>query len=728
MIGARELLFTLFVFLSFSLGRTDNEQKGDDTGIHVITLIDEENESKDLDNYLLHSVCRLNYQNVKVLRKWCSSGSCEDDLPRLQALLSDLPPNDWAVVVNPGNEFVYLMASPELATEKLLESGRSFIVAAQPKKVEDPERDGKNREEDGAENTEKGNSKENDDEDENKIKLEDVVTESAGGEEDPLMKVLRGGTILGRVDAVRRALEAKRIPEGSLVDTSAQLVLFGNRLMGSFGVEVPINTRFIPEVGGDDEATSPFVIYSLEDKLDFYNIIQFGGPGPEYCPFTKEQPLPQKEEKPRILVSLDISGNWVPFLEEILQGLQKQNYPKDRMDVWVHAKSGVQEKEVQQFVENGGGYSSISINTEESVDMSSLRLKCVELSCDYLMVMESNVLLDNSETIPTLIASNRPVVAPFITEMKSKQAKSNMVYSYEGDSQWDELISKRTVKGTFQVAKVRNIVMYRRDAVDRVQEGGKVKHYINNELSKVGYLLDFRGYKEGKLHPDLWGMRHNKFIWIRRYIHPDVLQVIKKEKKPETVGPYLYYLPFFTERYCREMIEEMEHHGKWFDKEVDDREEAAHHYSSRNINFEEIGYADDYHIVLNSVHKELLSALYGNFKGVAEASLIFVLKYASAAKYGTFKYHLDGATYTLNIALNNGFTGGGIQYKLGNRYFGEEVEIAVPHNRTGWAVIQPDRPLHSHKGVALESGTRYAMINIIDTNDEFSKGGPKWVV
>ncbi|XP_064121141.1 procollagen-lysine,2-oxoglutarate 5-dioxygenase 1-like isoform X2 [Macrobrachium nipponense] len=620
------------------------------------------------------------------------------------------------------------MASPELATEKLLESGRSFIVAAQPKKVEDPERDGKNREEDGAENTEKGNSKENDDEDENKIKLEDVVTESAGGEEDPLMKVLRGGTILGRVDAVRRALEAKRIPEGSLVDTSAQLVLFGNRLMGSFGVEVPINTRFIPEVGGDDEATSPFVIYSLEDKLDFYNIIQFGGPGPEYCPFTKEQPLPQKEEKPRILVSLDISGNWVPFLEEILQGLQKQNYPKDRMDVWVHAKSGVQEKEVQQFVENGGGYSSISINTEESVDMSSLRLKCVELSCDYLMVMESNVLLDNSETIPTLIASNRPVVAPFITEMKSKQAKSNMVYSYEGDSQWDELISKRTVKGTFQVAKVRNIVMYRRDAVDRVQEGGKVKHYINNELSKVGYLLDFRGYKEGKLHPDLWGMRHNKFIWIRRYIHPDVLQVIKKEKKPETVGPYLYYLPFFTERYCREMIEEMEHHGKWFDKEVDDREEAAHHYSSRNINFEEIGYADDYHIVLNSVHKELLSALYGNFKGVAEASLIFVLKYASAAKYGTFKYHLDGATYTLNIALNNGFTGGGIQYKLGNRYFGEEVEIAVPHNRTGWAVIQPDRPLHSHKGVALESGTRYAMINIIDTNDEFSKGGPKWVV
>ncbi|XP_068230357.1 procollagen-lysine,2-oxoglutarate 5-dioxygenase 1-like isoform X2 [Palaemon carinicauda] len=660
MVGARYLLLTIFVLMLATLGKTKGqEQKGDDAGIHVITLVDEKNDSEELNSSLIYSACRLDYKDVKVLRKWCSSGSCEEeDLLRLQDHLASLPPDDWAVVVNPGSEFVYLMASPELAKQKLEDSGRTFIVAAQPKNIEISGNDGNNENDDNAEKEEREQAKEaQTDDGENEKKMEDLITESAGGEEgNPLMRFLRGGTILGRVGAVLEALKEKKMPEDAMVDTSAQYVLFGNRIMGDLGVEVPINTRFIPEVGGEDEATAPFVIYSLENKLDFYNVIQFVGAGPNYCPFTVEQPLSQREEQPRILVSLDISGNWVPFLEEILQGLLKQNYPRDRVDVWVTAKSGQQEKEVEKFKEDGEGYSSILVNTNESVDMNSLRLKCVELSCDYLVVMEPQVLLDDPETFTTLVASNRPVVAPFIMEMKSKRAKSNMVYSYEGESQWDELISKRTVKGIFQVMKVRNIVMYRRDALEKMEKGEKVKHFINNEQSRVGYLLDFRGYKEGKQHPDLWGMRHNRFMWFRRYLHPEVLQIIRKEKKPEMVGPYLYYVPFFTERYCREMIEEMEHHGKWFDKEVDDREEAAHHYSSRNINFEEIGYADDYHIILNSVHKELLASIYGDFKGVPEASLIFVLKYSSATKYGTFTYHLDGGSYTFNIALNDGFT------------------------------------------------------------------------
>ncbi|ROT70541.1 Procollagen-lysine,2-oxoglutarate 5-dioxygenase 3 precursor [Penaeus vannamei] len=126
--------------------------------------------------------------------------------------------------------------------------------------------------------------------------------------------------------------------------------------------------------------------------------------------------------------------------------------------------------------------------------------------------------------------------------------------------------------------------------------------------------------------------------------------------------------------------------------------------------------------------KELLASLYSDYRAYAEPSLIFVLKYADNTKYNTFKYHLDGASYTYNIALNNDFTGGGLDYRMGNRYFGEEKEFHVPHNRTGWAVIQPNRPLHVHRGVPLESGTRYAMINIIETNDAGSKGGPAWIM
>ncbi|KAK7067296.1 hypothetical protein SK128_004518 [Halocaridina rubra] len=44
------------------------------------------------------------------------------------------------------------------------------------------------------------------------------------------------------------------------------------------------------------------------------------------------------EVPPKILVSLDISRGWVPFLEEVLQGITKQNYPKERIDLWVQTK------------------------------------------------------------------------------------------------------------------------------------------------------------------------------------------------------------------------------------------------------------------------------------------------------------------------------------------------------------------------------------------------------
>lgn len=54
--------------------------------------------------------------------------------------------------------------------------------------------------------------------------------------------------------------------------------------------------------------------------------------------------------------------------------------------------------------------------------------------------------------------------------------------------------------------------------------------------------------------------------------------------------------------------------------------------------------------------QELLASLYSDYRAYAEPSLIFVLKYADNTKYNTFKYHLDGASYTYNIALNNDFT------------------------------------------------------------------------
>ncbi|KAK3863872.1 hypothetical protein Pcinc_030391, partial [Petrolisthes cinctipes] len=251
-----------------------------------------------------------------------------------------------------------------------------------------------------------------------------------------------------------------------------------------------------------------------------------------------------------------------------------------------------------------------------------------------------------------------------------------------------------------------------------------VEQHVNTHI-RPGYILSTTGFKEGKRNPDLWGL-NNKAMWARRYVHPHLYKIIAGEATAEELGPDLYYVPFFTERFCRELIEELEHYGKWQDKDKDDREES-HQYTSTNINLSQIGFAKEYELVVLSLKKELLATLYGGYRGLPKSALLFVLKYSPNTHYNTFKYHLDGATYTFNIALNDNFTGGGLQFLLGNKHFNEERELTLAHNKTGWAVVQPDRPLHLHRGVALTSGTRYALINIVYTNGAGSKGGPMWV-
>ncbi|MPC37546.1 Procollagen-lysine,2-oxoglutarate 5-dioxygenase 1 [Portunus trituberculatus] len=172
----------------------------------------------------------------------------------------------------------------------------------------------------------------------------------------------------------------------------------------------------------------------------------------------------------------------------------------------------------------------------------------------------------------------------------------------------------RSLKGaTLRVAEVQALRVVHRDYLEDLMLGRQVDQYINTRV-RPGLLLDPRGHKEGKLHPDLWGLTYNPRAWRQRYIHPDLLSIIWGKAKAEEyshhppslrspqVGKDLYYVPLFKERFCRELVEELEHFGQWQHKDMDDREEA-HHYTSTNINLSQIDYEAEYHVVINTLHK-----------------------------------------------------------------------------------------------------------------------------
>ncbi|KAK4295628.1 hypothetical protein Pmani_031821 [Petrolisthes manimaculis] len=286
--------------------------------------------------------------------------------------------------------------------------------------------------------------------------------------------------------------------------------------------------------------------------------------------------------------------------------------------------------------------------------------RCEDFHCSHLLFLEPRVVLEDPTTLTLLLAARRsvrvkarPVVGPLLKEKKN--GKVNFVYEHGEVSQWDDIITSRTLRGSMRVAEVRMVRLVKKYSLELLMtDEGKVEQHVNTHI-RPGYILSTKGFKEGKKHPDLWGLNNNKAMWARRYIHPHLYKIIAGEATAEELGPDLYYVPFFTERFCRELIEELEHFGKWQDKDKDDREES-HLYTSTNINLSQIGFAQEYEMVVLSLKKELLATLYGGYRGVPQSTLLFVLKYSPNTHYNTFKYHLDGATYTFNIALNHNFT------------------------------------------------------------------------
>ncbi|XP_069944312.1 multifunctional procollagen lysine hydroxylase and glycosyltransferase LH3 [Cherax quadricarinatus] len=596
-------------------------------------------------------------------------------------------------------------------------------------------------------------SENKDDEAAKKGKTKGSNKEEVRTDENLVWSVLKGGVVMGRVSSLMRTLQERRVGGTQLVDdiqreggtqseggiqreggtmqtvpdTVAEYVVFGERQEGTLTMTEPLRVAFTAAGSADGEARRPLLAYSLHQNLDFYNTFEVLGEERGACPYypySAHATPTQLEQDPRLLVVLLLGGSWAPFLDEVLRGLASQTYPKDKMGIWILAKTGQQETEISQFMaRHQHQYASLEVTRDQELQPHLARSKCEAVGCSFLLLMEPQGLLEDPATISTLVASDRSVVAPLLKQRR-KDGKVNYMYGGASSSVWNQFIRDRTFRATLQVEDVHTIRLVRRDLIDDYLAGKQVACYINTS-GRSGQLLDPRGYKEGKKHPDLWGIRHNTEAWSRRYLHPDLFKIIKGKKEPEEVGAYLYYVPFFTERFCKEMIEEMEHFGQWFNKDYDDRDEG-HVYSSVNINLSQIGYSREYNMIINSVKMELLKTLYG-YSSRGAAMLLFVLKYSASSHYNTFTYHLDGGTYTFNIALNSGFMGGGLEYKLGNTYFGTEREFVVSHNRTGWAVVQPDRPLHMHHGVPLTFGVRYALIAIIDTDDQGCKGGPTYI-
>ncbi|UYV68694.1 PLOD1 [Cordylochernes scorpioides] len=125
------------------------------------------------------------------------------------------------------------------------------------------------------------------------------------------------------------------------------------------------------------------------------------------------------EEMPRVVLGVFIERP-TPFLPEFLQHILDLDYPKERMDLFLHNNAKHHDKDVDQFIKshhhkfNSHRY----ISADEAITEWRARNlgleECQKHKCDYYFTVDAGAQLTNPLTLRLLMEQNRSVIAPLI--------------------------------------------------------------------------------------------------------------------------------------------------------------------------------------------------------------------------------------------------------------------------------------------------------------------------
>jgi hypothetical protein len=175
--------------------------------------------------------------------------------------------------------------------------------------------------------------------------------------------------------------------------------------------------------------------------------------------------------------------------------------------------------------------------------------------------------------------------------------------------------------------------------------------------------------------------------------------------------PDVFWFPMVTDRYCDEMIEELEGFGKWSDgSNLDTRLAGGYeNVPTVDIHMNQLGMQDQWMFFLETYVQPLQTIAFAGYTDTPpRATMNFVVRY-KPDEQPFLRPHHDSSTYTINIALNRAgidFEGGGcnfIRYNCSNTA-----------TKKGWMMMHPGRLTHLHEGLRVTKGVRYIQISFVD--------------
>ncbi|XP_055605130.1 procollagen-lysine,2-oxoglutarate 5-dioxygenase [Uranotaenia lowii] len=453
------------------------------------------------------------------------------------------------------------------------------------------------------------------------------------------------------------------------------------------------------------------------------------------CKTVKEDLLELDEDNlPTVFLALFVEKA-TPFFGEWLEKIPLLNYPKDKIDVFIHNNVEYHKKKIDQFIEqHKDNYRSMRMvdyndDFEELAGRSLAVKQCRTKNCDYLFVVDSDGHIDSPDTLRKLIISNRNVISPVLTRPEKVWSNFWGALSSQGfyarSSDYMDIVSRK-ILGLWNVPFISTIYLVKKSVLPQInyelqntdpdmalcwhmRANGIFMHVINTE--QFGHLIDSDYFDTSKTHPDFYQLFNNKHDWEQKYISKDYYKQLEKDYVQKQPCPDVYWLAIGTDAFCDQLKEIVESHGKWSDGTHNDKRLQGGYEAvpTRDIHMNQVGLEQVWLKFLQLYVRPLQEKVFiGYFHDPPRSLMNFVVRYRPDEQPALRPHH-DSSTYTINIALNTV----GVDYEGGGCHF-LRYNCSVKATRKGWMLMHPGRLTHYHEGLRTISGTRYIMISFID--------------
>uniref|UniRef100_A0A0N4Z9N2 procollagen-lysine 5-dioxygenase n=1 Tax=Parastrongyloides trichosuri TaxID=131310 RepID=A0A0N4Z9N2_PARTI len=434
----------------------------------------------------------------------------------------------------------------------------------------------------------------------------------------------------------------------------------------------------------------------------------------------------------------------IPFIEEFLQSFSNISYEKDKINLFIYCNQDFNSDDISNFVDKfTNEYKSINvINGDYTKNERDAREESLiwanELNNEYYFSLDGDAHVTNRDILIDLIYKsqkmNYGVLSPMMTQIgklfsnfwgainnDGYYARSDnymSIVNYDKIGVWNVpfISSAILIKGNYIKKILKAFHVYKQYDPDmsfcaHLRDKGIFMYTVNTE--SYGFLVDsddFKTYGDRK-HPEMYTIFTNRKLWENRYLHPEYRHYLEPDVEVPQPCTDVFDYPLMSERFCKEMIEEMEYYGQWSSGTNEDKrlQGGYENVPTRDIHMNQIEFDRQWLFFLDEFVRPMQEKIFiGYYHVPVESNMMFVARYRPDEQ-SSLRPHHDASTFSVDIALNKAgvdYEGGGVKYIRQN--------CIVPADQVGWTAMFPGRLTHMHEGLPTTKGTRYILVSFIN--------------